>query len=154
MVNRNAPKKKSSALLRFFFAMLCLLSLLMLLLVYLLTSPTLGGDGGGGGVAGGRDRDLRTGKLASDFEQALLDKHRKHREGKDLWTVNMKVETDGVYGDIEIEIHPEWAPQGAQRFKELVEDNYFTNCKFFRAIKNFMVQFGMHPDPKVCPMSW
>lgn len=50
-------------------------------------------------------------------------------------------------GDFTVEIHPEWAPNGAHHFKELVEDGYFTECGFFRAVPNFMVQFGIAGDP-------
>ena len=50
-------------------------------------------------------------------------------------------------GNFTVEIHPEWAPNGAQHFKELVEDGYFTECGFFRAVPNFMVQFGIAGDP-------
>ena len=49
---------------------------------------------------------------------------------------------------VTIEVHPLWAPIGAQRFFDLVATDYFTNIKFFRAIKGFMVQFGIHGDPE------
>lgn len=48
-----------------------------------------------------------------------------------------------------LEVHPDWAPKGAQRFKELVEANFFENVRFFRVIDNFMAQFGIHGDPSV-----
>ena len=48
-----------------------------------------------------------------------------------------------------VEIKPEWAPLGAQRFLELVESKFFDNCRFFRALKGFMAQFGIASDPKV-----
>jgi cyclophilin family peptidyl-prolyl cis-trans isomerase len=34
-----------------------------------------------------------------------------------------------------IEVMPKWAPLGAARFKELVEDHYYDGVKFFRVIK-------------------
>lgn len=48
-----------------------------------------------------------------------------------------------------VEVKPEWAPLGAQRFLELVESKFFDNCRFFRALKNFMAQFGIANDPQV-----
>lgn len=48
-----------------------------------------------------------------------------------------------------VEVRPEWAPLGAQRFLELVESKFFDGSRFFRAIKGFMGQFGIAADPKV-----
>jgi len=39
-----------------------------------------------------------------------------------------------------------WSPLGAERFVELVEDDYFTDVAMFRCVKNFLVQFGIPPD--------
>ena len=50
-------------------------------------------------------------------------------------------------GDIDIEVHPAWAPKGAQRFRELVEIGFYDECRFFRVVPNFMVQVGMNGDP-------
>ena len=50
-------------------------------------------------------------------------------------------------GSFTIEVHPDWAPHGAQRFKELVEGKVFDNMRIFRAIKGFMAQMGIPGDP-------
>jgi len=52
-------------------------------------------------------------------------------------------------GDFTVEVHRDWAPEGADRFYNLVKMGYFTDIAFFRVIKGFMVQFGIHGDPKV-----
>ena len=52
-------------------------------------------------------------------------------------------------GDIVIEVHRDWAPLGADRFYNLVKLGYFNEVAFFRVIKGFMVQFGIHGDPAV-----
>jgi peptidyl-prolyl cis-trans isomerase A (cyclophilin A) len=52
-------------------------------------------------------------------------------------------------GDFVVEVHRDWAPQGADRFYNLVKSGFFTDIAFFRVVKGFMVQFGIHGDPAV-----
>ena len=52
-------------------------------------------------------------------------------------------------GDIVIEVHRDWAPNGADRFYNLVKNGFFTDVSFFRAIQGFMVQFGISPSPPI-----
>jgi peptidyl-prolyl cis-trans isomerase A (cyclophilin A) len=52
-------------------------------------------------------------------------------------------------GEFVVEVHRDWAPEGADRFYNLVKMGYFTDIAFFRVVKGFMVQFGIHGDPKV-----
>ncbi|MBC8290244.1 MAG: peptidylprolyl isomerase [Planctomycetes bacterium] len=59
----------------------------------------------------------------------------------------MKFET--TKGDFTLEVHPEWSPNGAARFKELIEKKYYDECRFFRVVPGFVVQWGMNGDPKV-----
>jgi peptidyl-prolyl cis-trans isomerase A (cyclophilin A) len=62
-------------------------------------------------------------------------------------TYQVKLETSR--GDVIIEVHPDWAPRGAARFKELVEAKFYDDCRFFRVLDGFMAQIGMNGDPKV-----
>jgi len=48
-----------------------------------------------------------------------------------------------------IEVRHDWAPLGAARFMELVKDGYFTHCPLFRAVKDFLVQFGLSADEEM-----
>ena len=48
-----------------------------------------------------------------------------------------------------IEVTRAWAPNGADRFYNLVKYGYFDGARFFRVIPKFMVQFGIHGDPKL-----
>lgn len=52
-------------------------------------------------------------------------------------------------GDIEVEVDPKWSPKGAARLRELVSEGFFKEIAFFRAVEGFVVQFGIHGDPKV-----
>src|SRR5437899_3062211 len=52
-------------------------------------------------------------------------------------------------GDFVVEVHREWAPQGADRFYNLVKSGYYDDTRFFRVIKGFMVQWGIHGDGAV-----
>jgi peptidyl-prolyl cis-trans isomerase A (cyclophilin A) len=52
-------------------------------------------------------------------------------------------------GDFIVEVNREWAPQGADRFFNLVRNGYFDGVRFFRVIPGFVVQFGIHGDPEV-----
>ena len=42
-----------------------------------------------------------------------------------------------------IQTRPDWSPLGQKRFIELVNDRYYDGAALFRAIKNFIVQFGL-----------
>lgn len=52
-------------------------------------------------------------------------------------------------GDFVIQVTRAWAPNGADRFYNLVKHGFFTNVSFYRYVKDFIVQFGLNPDPKV-----
>ncbi len=60
---------------------------------------------------------------------------------------NVKFETSK--GDFVIEVHTDWAPLGAGRFKELVEGGVYDDARFFRVLDGFMAQFGIAGDPKI-----
>src|SRR5262245_7805731 len=58
-----------------------------------------------------------------------------------------KVKMSTTKGDFVIEVHRDWAPLGADRFYNLVKLGYYTDVAFFRVVKGFMVQFGIHGNP-------
>jgi peptidyl-prolyl cis-trans isomerase A (cyclophilin A) len=60
-----------------------------------------------------------------------------------------QVKFETTVGDFIVEVHREWAPYGSDRFYTLVNSGFYDGCKFFRAIDNFMVQFGINGDPAI-----
>jgi cyclophilin family peptidyl-prolyl cis-trans isomerase len=60
-----------------------------------------------------------------------------------------KVEFDTSKGPFVIEVHRDWAPNGADRFYNLVKNGFYDNVRFFRVVDGFMAQFGINGDPKV-----
>jgi homoserine O-acetyltransferase len=63
--------------------------------------------------------------------------------------VSYKVRLDTSKGPVVIAVHRDWAPKGADRFRELVESGYYDAARFFRIRKDTWVQFGIAGDPKV-----
>jgi peptidyl-prolyl cis-trans isomerase A (cyclophilin A) len=60
-----------------------------------------------------------------------------------------KVEFDTSKGQFVVEVHRDWAPNGADRFYNLVKNGFYDNVRFFRVVEGFMAQFGVNGDPKV-----
>jgi peptidyl-prolyl cis-trans isomerase A (cyclophilin A) len=52
-------------------------------------------------------------------------------------------------GKFTVEVTRSLAPNGADRFYNLVKSGYFADAGFFRVVPGFMVQFGIHGDPAV-----
>ena len=48
-----------------------------------------------------------------------------------------------------LEVRREWAPQGADRFYNLVRAGYYDQVRFHRVIKDKWAQFGVNGDPKI-----
>jgi len=60
-----------------------------------------------------------------------------------------KVRLQTTKGDVILLVHRDWAPHGADHFYELVKMGFYDDNRFFRAVRGFVVQFGMNGDPKV-----
>jgi len=52
-------------------------------------------------------------------------------------------------GAFVIQVTRSWAPNGADRFYNLVKNGFFDDARFFRVIDGFMVQFGISGNPDV-----
>jgi peptidyl-prolyl cis-trans isomerase A (cyclophilin A) len=51
-----------------------------------------------------------------------------------------------------IEVRRVWAPLAADRFYELVCARFYSQARFYRVVKGFVVQFGMNADPALQQM--
>lgn len=60
-----------------------------------------------------------------------------------------KVEFATTAGKFTVEVTRDWAPNGADRFYNLVMNNFFDEAAFFRVVPKFIVQFGLSADPAV-----
>ncbi|KAF0811454.1 putative bifunctional phosphatase/peptidyl-prolyl cis-trans isomerase [Andreprevotia sp. IGB-42] len=61
-------------------------------------------------------------------------------------TVNVQCKTSK--GDLDIVVEPAWAPLGAARFLQMVDDGYFKQVPLFRCVNNFLCQLGALPPRK------
>ena len=60
-----------------------------------------------------------------------------------------RVTFETTRGEFVVEARREWAPQGVDRFYNLVREGFFNDVRFFRVIEGFMAQFGISGDPQV-----
>eukprot|EP00656_Telonema_subtile_P000752 TRINITY_DN10362_c0_g1_i6.p1 TRINITY_DN10362_c0_g1~~TRINITY_DN10362_c0_g1_i6.p1 ORF type:complete len:239 (+),score=50.25 TRINITY_DN10362_c0_g1_i6:53-769(+) len=66
------------------------------------------------------------------------------------WAVEFTVNlSPGEQGNFVVEVHPEWAPNAAARFKELLDSDFFKGNRFFRVIPGQIAQFGINGNPEV-----
>ena len=74
-----------------------------------------------------------------------------------LWLMMAQVAAPSVFqvrlettkGAIVIEVHRDWAPNGADRFYQLVTSRYYDGNRFFRVVAGRWAQFGINGDPTV-----
>lgn len=92
-----------------------------------------GGDAGGGGSI------LPDSPLFNPQSEAMT------AAAPDVFQVRFETSE----GDFIVEVHKAWAPNGADRFHNLVSNGYYDGVRFFRVIEGFMAQFGIHGDPQV-----
>lgn len=62
---------------------------------------------------------------------------------------NYKVKFDTTRGAFTVTVTRASAPLGADRFYNLVKHHFYDNAAFFRVVANFVVQFGISPNPAV-----
>merc|ERR1740130_2369798 len=89
--------------------------------------------------------------LASAGSTGLDDQGKAY--ATEPWKATFSVDLDGKPGgeqkQVTVTVHPDWAPEGAKRFQDLLEDGVLDQAKFFRVVPGFMAQFGIPADPAV-----
>jgi peptidyl-prolyl cis-trans isomerase A (cyclophilin A) len=60
-----------------------------------------------------------------------------------------QVKFETTKGDFIVEVNEDLAPLGAKRFFNLVKSGFYDQCRFFRVLPGFMVQFGINGDPAI-----
>ncbi len=48
------------------------------------------------------------------------------------------------YGDITVELYPQYAPETVENFLKLTEEGFYSNTVFHRVMEDFMIQGGGH----------
>ena len=84
---------------------------------------------------------------ATERESPLLNPRSDTMNQPAPATFKAKFETSK--GDFIVEVYRDWAPNGADRFYNLVKNGFYDDVRFFRVISGFMAQFGISGDPKV-----
>lgn len=60
-----------------------------------------------------------------------------------------QVEFETSKGNFTVEVTRKWSPIGADHFYTMVKKDFYKDCRFFRVVKDFMVQFGINGDPGI-----
>jgi peptidyl-prolyl cis-trans isomerase A (cyclophilin A) len=86
-----------------------------------------------------------SGPLAHVTHPDLLDPSKASAKAPDVY----KAKLTTTKGDVVLEIHRDWSPNGADRFFNLVKMGFYDDERFFRAVDGFMIQWGISGDPMV-----
>ena len=62
---------------------------------------------------------------------------------------SFRVQFETSKGNFVVQVDRAMAPNGADRFYQLVSEHFYDDVRFFRVISGFMAQFGIHGDPQV-----
>lgn len=82
---------------------------------------------------------------ASPYDRTLL----KPALLKDTAPDTFQVKFETTRGDFIVTVTRAWAPIGADRFYNLVKHHYYDGARIYRAVPNFVAQFGISAYPPV-----
>lgn len=52
-------------------------------------------------------------------------------------------------GTFTLDVRRKYAPLGVDQFHKAIKEGFYDECRFFRVVPDFVVQFGINGDPKV-----
>src|SRR5689334_17625330 len=82
---------------------------------------------------------------STPFDPALLHPETLRAKAPDTYDVKFVT----TAGDFTVKVTRAWAPNGADRFYNLVRHHFYDGAAFFRVLQGFMAQFGLSPYPEV-----
>lgn len=84
-------------------------------------------------------------QAAPAFPPALLKPESLTAKAPETFQVRF-ITTKGAFT---VKVTRAWAPNGADRFFNLVRNRFYDGASFFRVVQGFVVQFGLSPHPEV-----
>src|SRR5271165_3257814 len=82
---------------------------------------------------------------ASEYDRTLLKPALLKEKAPETFQVNFET----TRGDFTMDVTRAWAPNGADRFYNLVRHHFYDNMVIFRVVSGFVVQFGISSYPPV-----
>lgn len=86
---------------------------------------------------------------ASAFPQSTNPAMKDPSKASEKAPDSFKAKFTTTKGDVIFECTRAWAPNGVDRFYNLVKIGFFDDIALFRVAKGFVVQWGIHGDPEV-----
>lgn len=105
----------------------------------------LAGCGGGDGSAEGDGGNTEASAPGDGVNAILYYPDRLVETAPETFQVRFET----TKGEFLVEVNRPWAPNGADRFYNLVGSGFYDGVYFYRVMAGFMAQFGMHGEPQV-----
>lgn len=99
---------------------------------------------------------LATGCQAQDALEATADATESETSIENTWrdvSPENLVLIETQYGTIAIELNPDFAPNHAAQFRQLVLDDVYDGSRFYRVIEAFVAQGGLQDEDLIAPFS-